>query len=612
MSSFINVVDQYTPKQVGEKGNIEHSWSNICDEKIVQYFYQLVRTEDHTDLEQKLESILLTFRGQETNVLPQMCIMYKLIGQTRDIIGGKGEQRLAFMQLWVWYKYYPALAEKAFRHFILLNGDETVHPYGSWKDIKYWCDFIYKKSGDKKHHLITSALDIAMGQLLYDEARYESYIDEKDQKLNCVGARSKVDKPFISLCAKWLPREKSKYGWVFRLLSEKMFGYFQDTAKSVRSKKKAELKGRIILKKLLVRLNRYLDTAQIKMCDKQWSKLNFNHITGQTLRRNSLAIMNTNKKGEQRSTNKDRIECAEKYKHHIAAAKVEPKRHKMHGKRCSVYELVKDALTASSVVDTSQRTVACDTVNLQWADNRLNNKGLEETPIISMVDTSDSMTVDNCLPLYNAIGLGIRTSELTHPAFKHRCLTFNASPSWINFDGCSDFVSKVLKIKASSWGQNTNFYKALKLILNCILENDIPPADVSGMVLAVFSDMQIDSKWINKGLFSKEVSFNTLFEEIKQMYAEAGIKSKYEQPYEAPHILFWNLRKTTGFPVLSTEKNVTILSGYSSTLLNIFCSKGLGALKTVTPRLMLEDLLNNPRYSILEDTIISHFNHFIR
>ena len=129
------------------------------------------------------------------------------------------------------------------------------------------------------------------------------------------------------------------------------------------------------------------------------------------------------------------------------------------------------------------------------------------------------------------------------------------------------------------------------------------------MVLAVFSDMQIDNRWANKDSDTNGSSFNTLFEEIKQMYAEAGIKSKYEQPYEAPHILFWNLRKTSGFPVLSTEKNVTILSGYSSTLLNIFCSKGLGELKTVTPRKMLEDLLNNPRYNILDDTIISHFIH---
>ena len=145
MALLTQALDQYTPKQIGENGNVENSWSNAIDEKIVQFFYQVVRTEDHTDLERQLDSILHTFCGQETNILPQMCMMYKLIGQTRDIIGGKGEQRLAFMQLWIWYKYYPELAEKAFQHFILLNGDEKLHPYGSWKDLKYFCNYHLEK-----------------------------------------------------------------------------------------------------------------------------------------------------------------------------------------------------------------------------------------------------------------------------------------------------------------------------------------------------------------------------------------------------------------------------------------------------------------------------------
>lgn len=595
MTSLIHALDQYTPKQIGENATVEHSWSNALDERIVQFFFQLVRSDDHSDLEKNLRSILLTFRGQESKYLIQMCIMYKLIGQTRDIVGGKGEQQLSFMQLWVWYEFYPALVESAFNHFVLLRGDETIHPYGSWKDVKYWCEYVRQKSGKKSHPLIDKALDISIRQLLYDETRYESYVDIESGETNIV-------KPQISLCAKWLPREKSKYGWVFRQMAEKMFGYFQDTAKTEDSKRKAKLKGRIILKKLLVKLNRYLDTAQIKMCGKTWHKLNFNHLTSQTLRRNKLAIMNTTKKSEQRSSSKDRVQCATNYKDHVSAAKVDPKRHRIHGKRCAVYELVKDALEANNLSAGSQHQVACETVNLQWEDNRSNNKGLEETPIISMVDTSASMTQDNSVPLYNAIGLGIRTSELTHPAFKHRCLTFNASPHWINLDDCPDFVTKVLKVQSSPWGMNTNFYKALDLILRCIIENDIPPAQVAGMVLAVFSDMQIDNRWSGG-----KMSLKTMFEEIKQMYAEAGLQSKYRTPYECPHILFWNLRKTSGFPTLSTEKNVTCLSGYSSVLLNIFCNKGITALRECTPRKLLADLLNHPRYNILEETIIARF-----
>jgi hypothetical protein len=596
MTSVVSAVDQYTPKQLGENGNVEHGWSNALYDRIVQFFFQLVRSEDHSDLEKNLRDILSTFRGQESKYIVQMCLMYKLIGQTRDIIGGKGEQQLSFMQLWVWYEFYPALALQAFDHFVLLNGDESIHPYGSWKDVKYWCEFIRKKSGNHQHPLIEKALDISIRQLLYDETRYDCYY-ETDSETNT------MVKPQISLCAKWLPREKSKYGWIFRQMAEKMFGYFQDTAKSEKSRRKAKLKGRIILKKLLVKLNRYLDTAQIKMCGRTWTDLNFNHLTSQTLRRNKLAIMNTTKKSERRSTNSDRIQCASNYKNHISAAKVDPKRHKMHGKRCAVYELVKDALDANTLSHVSLRQVACDTVNLQWEDNRTNNKGLEKTPIIAMVDTSSSMTSDNSIPLFNAIGLGIRTSELTHPAFKHRCLTFNAEPHWINLDSCADFVSKVLKIKSSPWGMNTNFYKALQLILNCILENNIPPSQVSGMVLAVFSDMQIDNRWSG----DNKTSLKTMFEEIRQMYAEAGLQSKFHMPYEPPHILFWNLRKTNGFPTLSTEKNVTLLSGYSSTLLNIFCNKGIIALREFTPQKLLEDLLSNPRYITLEETIIARF-----
>ena len=113
--------------------------------------------------------------------------------------------------------------------------------------------------------------------------------------------------------------------------------------------------------------------------------------------------------------------------------------------------------------------------------------------------------------------------------------------------------------------------------------------------------MQIDQRW------SGQASLNTMFEEIKQMYAEAGLRSKWATPYNPPHILFWNLRETTGFPTLSTEKNVTQLSGYSSTLLNVFCNKGIEALRECTPRKMLADLLSNARYIPLEEAIISRF-----
>ena len=72
-------------------------------------------------------------------------------------------------------------------------------------------------------------------------------------------------------------------------------------------------------------------------------------------------------------------------------------------------------------------------------------------------------------------------------------------------------------------------------------------------------------------------------------------------PYEMPHILFWNLRKTSGFPAKSCSKNITFLSGFSSTLLNVFCTKGIEALRESTPMVMLNNVLNTDRYNIVEE-----------
>ena len=52
-----------------------------------------------------------------------------------------------------------------------------------------------------------------------------------------------------------------------------------------------------------------------------------------------------------------------------------------------------------------------EVINKQWEDNSEKNFDIGNT--IAMVDTSGSMESDNCVPLYNAIGLGIRISEKT-------------------------------------------------------------------------------------------------------------------------------------------------------------------------------------------------------
>ena len=93
MSNFINALKTFTNTQVGEKGHAEKAWSFDIDEKITQFFFQLVRCENHSDLERHLHDILgkLTYimrTNPSQEAINRHTIVNKLIGQTRDIIAG--------------------------------------------------------------------------------------------------------------------------------------------------------------------------------------------------------------------------------------------------------------------------------------------------------------------------------------------------------------------------------------------------------------------------------------------------------------------------------------------------------------------------------------------
>ena len=224
--------------------------------------------------------------------------------------------------------------------------------------------------------------------------------------------------------------------------------------------------------------------------------------------------------------------------------------------------------------------------------------------MIAIVDTSASMESENCGPLYSAIGLGIRIAEKSKMG--KRVLTFSASPSWINLDNCKDFVSMVTKVRNAPWGMNTNFRAVLDLILNTAIKENIAPSVMKDMSIVILSDMQIDMSHRSSShpyeTLNKD-SDDTMFEMMKKKYYDAGLKTLHKEPYELPHIVFWNLRSTTGFPSLATETNTSMMSGNNMTLLNAFCDKGPLALKEYTPWKMLISELSNKRYNYLENVI---------
>ena len=234
-----------------------------------------------------------------------------------------------------------------------------------------------------------------------------------------------------------------------------------------------------------------------------------------------------------------------------------------------------------------------DLLNSQWRDNSSQNGKLGK--MIAMVDVSGSMDGE---PLHAAIALGIRVAEKS--LLGKRVMTFSATPRWVNLQYKDNFVDMVEEVNKADFGLNTNFHAALDLILNAIVEAKMPSEDVEDMVLAIFSDMQIDE--------GDKCDKKVLYDTMKTKYVEAGIKVN-GKPYNPPHILFWNLRSTSGFPTLSSQPNTSMMSGFSPALLNLFCGEGLESLKICTPWSLLEKSLSLDRYKIMEDKFYDEFSN---
>lgn len=583
MSSLIHALDNNIQQniQLGENGHSEHIWSfseSNIQEQILQLYFQLVRTSQMDTLKQKFEDILKHFFSLEFNNLLQnkkqnvfyMTIILQLVCQTRDIVAGKGEYSLSYMLLFGLYNYYPDFALYALEKFVLF--EDNKHPYGSWKDMKYIAHYCKSNCNNSTNHeIIRKCVQLINTQLVNDDS-CENDLD-------------------VSLCAKWAPREGSKmHGWFFKLLANDFFkdhDFMSKTNSLLKGQMKAHKKCYTKYRQMLAKLNKRIDTVQIKQCGNTWANIDHNKTTSITLSRNKKAFLNITKTSETRSLSLDRIVCAQNFTKYIESRIRSGK--EVKGLRVGLNLFTRQALESISNTTHADISVEIDLLNSQWRSNSSQNSSLNK--IIAMVDTSSSMYGE---PLEVAIALGIRVAEKS--LLGKRVLTFSTKPTWHSLEDDDDFVSMVKNLKDAEWHGSTNFYLALQLILDTMITNKIPPEDTEGMVFAIFSDMQINEA---------DRSFNnaSMNQTIHAMYESSG--------YKCPHILFWNLRSTDGFPSLSSDKGVSMMSGFSPVLLNQFCEKGIEALEQATPWNMMVESFNHERYNYLNKCIVQYYDDLV-
>ena len=601
-----NTIQENKPIKYGENGHLEYCWSDHVQEYILQFYFQLTRCEDDNRLQQ-LENHLvniLTFLKEKLETIGEkkvyvnyLSYLYCMVGQTRDIIEGKGEYKLTYMMIYTWYRFYPQFAFFILK--TLVQSENKEHPYGSWKDMKYFYKYCKEKGVNDNDPLIQTMVEIINKQLMEDVIHFKNYSKNPNSNPN-----PNIN---ISLVSKWIPREKSsKWGNLYSLLACHYFNHYIKTGKDYDMKNqisysceiKAMLKCKIQYRKIISMLNKHLNTIEVKMCSKEWKTIDFHkQVTSIGLFKNKKAFLNVKKNGDIRySNNEDRIKCALNFKSFINDAI--KNNHEIKGKRIGMNDFIKEAIqlikersNKKDVPEELEKQI--DLLNIQWKNNSIQTEVLKK--IIPIIDVSESMKGNS---FYAAIGLGIRMAE--NSQFGNRMMTFGSCANWINLENKETFLEKVDSIQEVETGLNKNFYQALDKILDAIIETKLSPEDVKDMVLVILSDMQVESIQSSSNNNQHKYSF---YDEIREKYKETGIRI-YGKALQPPHLLFWNLKSTDGFPNLFNEDNTSMESGFNPSLLNSFSQYKHGYCKNKhTPWSHMVKTLEKERYKILSNHI---------
>ena len=227
--------------------------------------------------------------------------------------------------------------------------------------------------------------------------------------------------------------------------------------------------------------------------------------------------------------------------------------------------------------------------------------------ICPLSDVSGSM---NGTPMHVSIGMGIVGSDprIASPECANIVLTFETQPRFHSLVECKDFVDKVHSLKEAPWGGSTNFYLALKLLLELFVDNGWSSERVKALKLIVVSDMQFNAACAGS-------PWDTAYDLIRKSFAENG----YEQP---PTIVFINARASSGYPCGSDEPGTMLFSGWSPSIFKFLLTGEMEkeeevvdesgevrqVKRKVTSEEALQQILDNPVFDPVREVLDRHMD----
>lgn len=330
----------------------------------------------------------------------------------------------------------------------------------------------------------------------------------------------------ISLLGKWLPSENA---------SSKST---KESAKHIRRLMKiSPRKYRLLLSKL----RKYLDVVEVKMCNNEWSEIDYNKVPSLANLKYREAFMKHDI--ERRLTYLDSVKKGESKINMSVATPVDV-----------VSKYTNNRFYGVTDYD--------ETLELAWS----NLKDIMVSDTMVVADGSGSMTVPvsgRTTALDVAIALSIYTSEHNSGVYKDKYITFSSRPQFVDMSDDNSLRDKILTSREHSEISNTNIEAVFDLILEIAVKYNIPKEEMISNIL-IISDMEFDDAQRGWGS-SHSVLTKPLFKVIEDTYDQAG--------YKLPKLIFWNVNsRTKTIPLIENDMGVTLVSGFSQNVLKMVMS----------------------------------------
>lgn len=351
----------------------------------------------------------------------------------------------------------------------------------------------------------------------------------------------KAGKP-VSLLAKWikLPDSKSKATSAMGSKTMNGMGFRNNRIEGI---------------KMVKELRKYLEIPEIAIAAKDYASINYSKIASQCMRHYKEAF----KKHD-----------AERFEEFIG--KVNSGEVKMNAGAITPVEILKQVISCDSwnmQINRKNENVA----EAQWKS--LPNFAGDKNALV-MADTSGSMTSNGGAPIITSIALAMYFAEKNTGAFHNMFMTFSSNPEYIHINENDGLCAKIKKVSEANWGNNTDFQRAYKKILNTAVAHHVPVEDMPEAIIVV-SDMQFDV-----ASHDNDKSYVKLWKEEFEKYG-----------YNVPRLVFWNVNGS----MKNTQANkddpgITLVSGSSATQFK----NVIEAINT-TPMEHMMNVLNSDRYS---------------